>query len=114
MPQIYNVRQFAKTIQRKYGIGSHMTRVSPDTLIPSQEEIKTRVVEGIGKRMMNGQYEDKPIVISKNNYVIDGHHRWAATRKFRPHAKLRALVVHKKAMDVLGIAAAEDQPRESF
>jgi hypothetical protein len=114
MPQIYNTRRFARNIKRKYGIGSHMEMVRPDSLIPSQEEIKKSVVKKIGEAMAVGKYKDSPIVISKNKYVIDGHHRWAARKKYMPTKKIRALVVHKKAMDVLGIAAAEGQPRESF
>ena len=114
MPQIYNVKKFAKTIKRKYGIHSHMENVNPNSLIPSQEEIKKVVVKNIGESMVKGTYKDAPIVISKNKYVIDGHHRWAARKKYYPTRKIRALVVHKKAMDVLGIAAAEGQPRESF
>jgi len=114
MPQIYNTRKFARNIKRKYGIKSHMERVRPDSLIPSQEEIKKSVVKGIGEAMAKGKYKDSPIVISKNKHVIDGHHRWAARKKYAPTKKIRALVVHKKAMDVLGIAAAEGQPRESF
>jgi len=114
MPQIYDVRRFARTIKKKYRVGSHMKFVRPDSLIPSQEEIKKSVVKTIGKSMTEGTYKDSPIVISKNNYVIDGHHRWAARKKFSPTRKIRALVVHKGAMDVLGIAAAEGQPREKF
>jgi hypothetical protein len=114
MPQIYNVKKFAKTVKRKYGIGSHMEMVRPDSLTPSQEEIKKSVVKKIGEAMESGKYKDAPIVISKNKYVIDGHHRWAARKKYAPTKKIRALVVHRKEMDVLGIAAAEGQPRESF
>jgi hypothetical protein len=114
MPQIYNTRRFARNIKRKYGIKSHNEMVKPCTLIPSQEEIKTAVVKKIGKEMNSGKYKDSPIVISKNKYVIDGHHRWAARIKYAPTKKIRALVVHKKVMDVLGIAAAEGQPRENF
>lgn len=114
MPQIYNVKKFAKTIKKKYGIHSHMENVNPNSLIPSQEEIKKVVVNNIADSMMKGKYKDMPIVISKNKYIIDGHHRWAARKKYYPTRKIRALVVHKKAMDVLGIAAAEDHPRESF
>ena len=114
MPQIYDTRRFARNIKRKYGIKSHTEMVRPDSLIPSQEEIKKSVVKKIGEAMATGKYKDSPIVISKNKHVIDGHHRWAARKKYAPTKKIRALVVHKKAMDVLGIAAAEGQPRESF
>lgn len=114
MPQIYNTRKFARNIKRKYGINAHTEMVRPDSLIPSQEEIKKAVVKKIGEAMASGKYKDAPIVISKNKHVIDGHHRWAARKKYAPTKKIRALVVHKKAMDVLGIAAAEGQPRESF
>jgi hypothetical protein len=114
MPQIYNTRKFARNIKKKYGIKSHTQMVRPDSLIPSQEEIKKHVVKKIGESMETGKYKESPIVISKNKYVIDGHHRWAARKKYAPTRKIRALVVHKKAMDVLGMAAAEGQPRETF
>ena len=114
MPQIYDTHKFARNIKKKYGIKSHTEMVRPDSLIPSQEEIKKAVVRKIGDAMASGKYKDAPIVISKNKHVIDGHHRWAARKKYAPTKKIRALVVHKKAMDVLGIAAAEGQPRESF
>jgi len=114
MPQIYNVKKFAKTIKKKYGVKSKMQMVRPDSLIPSQEEIKKNVVKKIGEAMEKGKYKESPIVISKNKYVIDGHHRWAARKKYAPTKKIRALVVKKKAMDVLGMAAAEGQPRETF
>ena len=114
MPQIYNTRKFARNIKRKYCIKSHTEMVRPDSLIPSQEEIKKAVVKKIGEDMASGKYKDTPIVISRNKYVIDGHHRCAARKKYAPTKKIRALVVHKKAMDVLGIAAAEGQPRETF
>jgi hypothetical protein len=91
-----------------------MAKVNPDSLIPSQEEIKKNVVKKIGESMEAGNYKESPIVISKNKYVVDGHHRWAARKKYAPTKKIRALVVHKKAMDVLGMAVAEGQPRESF
>ena len=114
MPQIYDTRKFARNIKKKYGIKSHTEMVRPDSLIPSQEEIKKAVVKKIGDAMASGKYKDAAIVISKNKHVIDGHHRWAARKKYAPTKKIRALVVHKKAMDVLGIAAAEGQPRETF
>jgi hypothetical protein len=114
MPQIYDTRKFSRNIKKKYGIKSHTEMVRPDSLIPSQEEIKKAVVKKIGEAMASGKYKDAPIVISKNKHVIDGHHRWAARKKYAPTKKIRALVVHKKAMDVLGIAAAEGQPRETF
>ena len=72
MPQIYNTRKFARNIERKYGVKSHMAQVRPDSLIPSQEEIKKAVVKKIGEAMENGKYKESPIVISKNKYVIDG------------------------------------------
>ena len=54
MPQIYNTRRFARSIKRKYGIKSHMEMVKPDSLIPSQEEIKKSVVKKIGEAMAKG------------------------------------------------------------
>ena len=66
------------------------------------------------KGMVKSKPGQFPILTFKNKFIIDGHHRWAARKKYAGTKKIRALVVHKKAMDVLGIAAAEGQPREAF
>lgn len=78
MPQIdsHLVQDFIKIV-RQSGIDVKKERVRVDLLKPTQKEINTEKVEG----MMDGMLQKnlaKPIIVSSDNYVLDGHHRWLA------------------------------------
>lgn len=62
----------------KKGIRTHSEQVSAASLKASQSELVGSKVAGM---MSNADYNpaSKTIFISRDNYVIDGHHRWAAT-----------------------------------
>lgn len=62
----------------KKGIRTHSEQVSAASLKASQSELVGSKVAGM---MSNPDYNpaSKTIFISRDNYVIDGHHRWAAT-----------------------------------
>lgn len=112
MPQIYDVGEFRNEILKQYGVKSHMTRVLAANLKPSQDEIRKTSVDGIRKAVREGKYIDNPIVIAKDNYIIDGHHRWAALKA--EGMKIKALRINDTADNVLGMAAAIGSEREVF
>jgi len=62
------------------GIGMKTTHedVPAEKLRPSQREL---VGQNVGGMMRNKDFDPAkdPIFISSDNYVVDGHHRWAAT-----------------------------------
>lgn len=53
--------------------------VLPDHLRASQRELDGGKVSGMFDSMQKGTFGPGPIVVSKDNYIVDGHHRWAAT-----------------------------------
>lgn len=55
--------------------------VRSDKLKATQRDMQGQVVVGMLNSRKAGTYDPskKPIFISRDNYVIDGHHRWAAT-----------------------------------
>jgi hypothetical protein len=60
----------------KLGIGTKSESVVASHLIASQNEL---VGPQIAKRVAEKEYTPtSPIFISRDNYVVDGHHRWAA------------------------------------
>jgi hypothetical protein len=66
---------------RKKGIGvSNVKTVKADQLRASQNELDGVKVLGMIKAATDGKFNPggKPIFVSKEGYVIDGHHRWAA------------------------------------
>ncbi len=44
----------------------------------SQNELNGSKVAGITQGLEAGTVPDEPIFVSKDNYIVDGHHRWAA------------------------------------
>lgn len=53
--------------------------VNPQVLRPSQKSFNAKKVANIKKELNEGTLEFKPIIISKDNYILDGHHRWKAS-----------------------------------
>ena len=63
--------------------------ISPQKLHPSQKEIyKSKVDKIISK---SDPYTIKPIIISSDNYIVDGHHRWVAFLLGFPNHKINFL-----------------------
>lgn len=60
------------------GISSAPTMVDPALLKASQNELNGAKVAGIMRAMQSGEEILGTVMVSSDNYVIDGHHRWAA------------------------------------
>ena len=113
MPQIYNHKKFSKKIRHKYNISSKTIKLPTKSLKPSQNEINGEIVDKVVKSMKKKK-KDMPIVVSKDGYVVDGHHRWAAHKKMNPHKKIKALKINAPIDDALGIAISTETKRDSF
>jgi hypothetical protein len=115
MPQIYNPKKFSKKIHNKFKVDSKTMKMSTKHLKPSQNEINERIVEKVVNHIKkNPTKSQNPIVVSKDNYVVDGHHRWAAQKVINPHKKIKVLKMNAPIHDALGIAIATESKRDSF
>ena len=66
------------------------------SLKPSQKELIKSKVLGISKKY-NKPSDMKPLIISKDNYIIDGHHRWGAMIfKFGKDVQIPTFTLHLK------------------
>jgi len=102
---------FIKYLEKRYGKGiAEYDRVSANQLNPVQNKInplQIRVIENYG-----GLKGNKPITISKDNYVVDGHHRWYYAKM--NGLDLPVLRVNLKATDLIaesflsGLAQSEN------
>ena len=63
--------------------------ISPQKLHPSQKEIYKSKVDTIISK--SDPYTIKPIIISSDNYIVDGHHRWVAFLLGFPNHKINFL-----------------------
>ena len=116
MPQFNSraeIQQFTRFVKKAYGIKSHKTRKVAKELKSSQREInRKRVKDLIDSNII--KKVQVPILISGDDYVIDGHHRWAAYMLKAPEKKIPAVVVDAPIKDVLGIAVAWGAKHQEF
>lgn len=79
MPQIKSkdLGDFFKHLKDK-NISSEEKTVDPSKLNASQGHFHKQKIKDIMDSMKDGENIGQPIIVSKDNYVIDGHHRWLA------------------------------------
>jgi len=108
MPQIDEKErpQFLKDIEKSNGITVKPMRVDPTTLKPIQKEINGDKSGGIMGKNPDGIPDSMRILVSKDGYVVDGHHTWAAAVALKFAGKSATMPVYqlscdwKTAMDV--------------
>jgi hypothetical protein len=91
MPSLDKPKSFLDRIDNQFHINYANETAKMSSLIPAQGEIRQSRAEGAAKGMDRetglvevGKNSDgspmyaSPIIISQDNFIIDGHHRWAA------------------------------------
>lgn len=75
MPQV-EAKDRAALLQflQARGIGYEKGEARPGSLKPAQAEFSTRKVQGFVDR--GGPIGDRSVLVSADNYVVDGHHQW--------------------------------------
>jgi len=68
--------QFAHHLGKNDGVSKE--KEDPAYLRPSQRELDGVKVAAIMAKMAAGEMKDRRIWVTKDNYIIDGHHYWAA------------------------------------
>lgn len=94
MPSLDDPSSFLNRIHRQFHINYTEETAKMSNLIPAQGEIRQSRAEGaakgmdpetglveVGKNKNGSPIYASPIIISQDNYIIDGHHRWAAAYK---------------------------------
>ena len=89
LPQIQSadVEKFIAFLRRK-GVKVTAGEAPVADLKPTQSELNKDKI----KKFTSGGLTDKlrsPIIISKDNYVLDGHHRWAAVKELDAKGTIR-------------------------
>jgi hypothetical protein len=77
MPQIEDDKQeeFLKHLEDQ-GIKYKKTKMKVSDITPAQKEIRSDIATKLFKD--NSPKLKKPLVVSSDNYLMDGHHRWLA------------------------------------
>lgn len=101
MPQIdgEQVEEFL-TWMRYRGFGVWSDRIPAANLKPTQQELNTEKVQSMIKTMPLNELQ-KHVIISQDNYLMDGHHRWAAILVTNPGADINVWRVNLPITELL-------------
>jgi len=84
-----------------------------EELEPIQAEIN---LENVAWMMQNKSEEElgggKPVIISSDGYLVDGHHRWFSLKEINPQADISVVLVHKGIEELLQLMG--QYPKVSF
>lgn len=69
--------QFIQSMRDK-GIAVQDVMVPASHLRPTQDQLDGSKVGALAELVKEGKLPPDPIFITKDNYILDGHHRWAA------------------------------------
>jgi hypothetical protein len=100
-----------KEMLKKKGIKTAETEIPSDALKATQSELVGTKVAGMAKALEkdpNNPGITAPIYVSRDGYVIDGHHRWAAVTSNaiangKP-AKMKVIVIDDDAKNIIPMA----------
>lgn len=112
MPQV-KTDDLGKAIKKlkRMGIDVKRGNIEPGQLEPSQKDIYDDKVKKILTRTTKGSLRTmKPLVISRDNYIVDGHHRWKALLIGFPTEKIPYIKVGlpmKRAIQIYNKVASE-------
>lgn len=79
MPQVKkdDMAHFLKYLE-KNDIYTEKKEVDPKKLKATQGHFHKEKIRGMMKSIEDGELKKSPILVSKDNYIMDGHHRWLA------------------------------------
>lgn len=95
----------------EHKIEGKIEKIKVEILKPAQSEIfLDEIIENLlskkkfVKKSLKGKLKDNEIIISSDNYIIDGHHKWATIFLLNPNAKIKCTKINlklKKAIKLL-------------
>ncbi len=105
MPQIAPDQRdnFLKSLEKE-GISHQFTRIAPIHLKATQGEFNLDKVRSI----INKKPPLNPVIVSKDNFILDGHHRWLADYNIDKHEPTPMLKIDLPILDLLAQARRFD------
>lgn len=98
MPQIDSVEDFVQ-YNATQNVESELQTRNPSDFTPTQFEFDQEKVDQI---ISDGDFENHTIIVSKDGFVLDGHHRWMAS--YQAGVKIKAIKVGLNIVDLLRAA----------
>jgi len=116
LPQIKStdVNNFRKWMEEQ-GVESFETKMEVDELTPIQKEINTDKTDSMKIAHESGRIDlisGKPVMVTMDEYLIDGHHRWYALRESNPETEMETINFNTTAKEFLELV--KQYPNVSF
>lgn len=114
MPQIErgDMAEFLSFLKKRGGKSKHAT-VQANKLKPIQKQFSKAGVEKMLDKFVKNDTErtGPPILVSGDNFIIDGHHRWLARKNIGDKIKI-VQITNMKVHELLDIA--HDFPKTKY
>lgn len=72
-------RAFTNYLVQNRGVAVFSSVSDPGFLSATQNELNGAKVASMARNMLAGKVSAGEVWVSKDNYILDGHHRWAAS-----------------------------------
>jgi len=107
LPQIKStdVPEFIEWLDEK-GVESLKTSVEVGDLTPIQKEINLDKTDSMAAKHTQGEIDlsaGKPVMVSNDEYLVDGHHRWYALRELNPDNRLDTIIIDAPILDLISL-----------
>lgn len=91
---------------KEHSVTVHRTQKRVRDLRATQLEIDPEMVEQLVEDGLDALLDKRPMLASKDGYILDGHHRWAALLVRDPDARVGLLEFSANVQDLLKLAWA--------
>ena len=107
LPQIKStdVPEFIEWLDEK-GVDSLRTSMEVGELTPIQKEINLEKTDSMAAKHEEGEIDlstGKPVMVSSDEHLVDGHHRWYALRELNPNNRLDVVMIDAPILDLISL-----------
>ena len=116
LPQIKStdVPEFIDWLDEK-GVDSVRTSMEVGELTPIQKEINLQKTDSMAAKHEEGAIDlstGKPVMVSSDEYLVDGHHRWYALRELDPSNRLDVVMIDAPILELISLM--KEFPKTSY
>lgn len=117
LPQIKStdVEDFRNWMREEKGIDSFKTKMEVEELSPIQKEINTEKTDSMKEKHQSGEIDlisGKPVMVTMDEFLIDGHHRWYALLQIDPSIEMETINFETTVDEFLQVV--KEYPKVSF
>ena len=115
MPQIKStdMQNFVQWLKSDKQIDSKQAQMMVDDLKPTQKKINTNKVKGmLANKSIDELANSKPVLVTADNFLVDGHHRWFALYVDEPKNSISVIRVNLPLEEFLSVA--REYPKVSY